>query len=227
MEEAYNIIANDFSKTRAYVWNCTKFFINNCEKDKTIIEIGCGNGRNLDYALHVGFNKQNIYAFDACEEFIEIVKKKNYNSTVGLIQNINNIYLDKKYDYLLCVAVIHHLKSEDVRFNAIVDCYNLIEYGGSGIFTSWSHETSLTSHDGEKLYSKKPRTFNKGDNIVGWNINGKKKSSPIAERYYYIYTEDKWFELWQKFKKLFPFAKINILWEEQNWITIVQKFNSI
>ena len=38
MEEAYNIIANDFSKTRAYVWNCAKFFINNCEKDKTIIE---------------------------------------------------------------------------------------------------------------------------------------------------------------------------------------------
>ena len=75
----------------------------------------------------------------------------------------------------------------------------------------------------DKLITKKPKTFEKGDNIVGWNINGRKKTSPIAERYYYIYTEDKWFELWQKFIKLFPLAKINISWEEQNWITIVQK----
>lgn len=222
MEEAYNKIANDFSKTRAYVWNCIKLFINNCEKDKTIIEIGCGNGRNLDYALHKGFNKQNIYALDACEEFIEIVKKK-YNSTIGLIQNINNIYLHKKYDYLLCVAVIHHLKTDEERFNAIVDCYNLINSGGSGIFTTWSYETNITLSNGDKLITKKPKIFEKGDNIVGWNINGRKKTSPIAERYYYIYTEDKWFELWQKFIKLFPFAKINISWEEQNWITIVQK----
>jgi SAM-dependent methyltransferase len=220
--EAYNIIANDFSKTRAYVWNCIKLFINNCEKDKTIIEIGCGNGRNLDYALQKGFNKQNISALDACEEFIEIVKKK-YNSTIGLIQNINNIYLHKKYDYLLCVAVIHHLKTDEERFNAIVDCYNLINSGGSGIFTTWSYETNFTLSNGDKLITKKPKTFEKGDNIVGWNINGRKKTSPIAERYYYIYTEDKWYELWQKFIKLFPLAKINILWEEQNWITIVKK----
>jgi len=220
--EAYNIIANDFSKTRAYVWNCIKLFINNCEKDKTIIEIGCGNGRNLDYALQKGFNKQNIYAMDACEEFIEIVKKK-YNSTIGLIQNINDIYLHKKYDYLLCVAVIHHLKTDEERFNAIVDCYNLINSGGSGIFTTWSYETNFTLSNGDKLITKKPKTFEKGDNIVGWNINGRKKTSPIAERYYYIYTEHKWYELWQKFIKLFPLAKISISWEEQNWITIVQK----
>jgi SAM-dependent methyltransferase len=234
MEEIYNIIADDFNKTRCYTWKCLKIFGKKIIKDddiqnKTLIEIGCGNGRNLDYiVLENIIKKNNIYSIDGCQNFVKMVKDKGYNCYECLIQEMKNID-NNTYDYLICIAVIHHLKTYEERFNAIVDCWNLVKKGGRAMFTTWAFEQNYIYKDKDEeivINTKRPKKLDLGDNIVVWKGNkllekDNTKYYNIVNRYYYIFNEETWKKLWKSFELLFPELNIEIIYEEQNWITYV------
>ena len=80
-KKTYNDIAIEFSETRAYVWQCVKDFTKfiNCsnkEHESFILEIGCGNGKNMEYLNKNIDSECNVIGIDNCENFIEICKKK-------------------------------------------------------------------------------------------------------------------------------------------------------
>ena len=50
-KDTYEEIAEQFSETRAYVWQCVKDFTNLITDKSNILEIGCGNGKNMEYIL--------------------------------------------------------------------------------------------------------------------------------------------------------------------------------
>ena len=232
MEKIYNIIAEDFSKTRCYTWKCLKIFGKKIIKDddiqnKTLIDIGCGNGRNLDYiVLENIIKKNNIYSIDGCQKFVKMVKDKGYNCNECLIQEMKNVD-NNTYDYLICIAVIHHLRTDEERFNAIIDCWNLVKKGGKAMFTTWAFEQNYIYKDKEiVINTKRPKKLELGDNIVVWKGNkllekDNTKYNSIVNRYYYIFNEETWKNLWKSFELLFPEVNIEIIYEEQNWITYV------
>jgi hypothetical protein len=45
--DVYNKIAPHFNNTRAYIWKDIKEFILDISKNGFLLEIGCGNGKNL------------------------------------------------------------------------------------------------------------------------------------------------------------------------------------
>ena len=265
MSSCYDIIANDFSKTRAYTWKCVKNFIDNmtindCSVDGQgiddrviegrgqegrVIEVGCGNGKNIDYLFKHGYSKDAIYSLDSCQLFVNMVKNKGYNCCLELAQNIDKLYPINHFNYLLCIAVIHHMDKEEERINTIIKCIQLLKKGGRALFTVWAFEQSYTDECGTLFTTSKPRTFIKaGDNIVSWNrnrnrnrnkdmnensndttqINHKNKKA-IADRYYYIYTYEEWSLLWKNVESQLQLhghnINIKIYYEEQNWITDV------
>ena len=262
MSSCYDIIANDFSKTRAYTWKCVKNFIDNmtindCGVDdqgqegqgieSRVIEVGCGNGKNIDYLFKHGYSKVSIYSLDSCQLFVNMVKNKGYNCCLELAQNIDKLYPINHFNYLLCIAVIHHIDTEEERINTITKCIKLLKKGGRALFTVWGFEQSYTDEYGTLFTTSKPRTFIKaGDNIVSWNrnknknkdndkdndkdsedttqINHKNKKA-IADRYYYIYTYEEWSLLWKNVICWLQLhghnINIKIYYEEQNWITDV------
>lgn len=244
MSSCYDIIANDFSKTRAYVWNCVKQFIDNIHLDAstTVMEVGCGNGKNLDYLSKHGFTKYAIHSLDSCQVFVNMVRNKGYNCSLELAQNIDRIYPylnpSNHFDYLLCIAVIHHLPTEEERIITITKCINLLKKGGHALFTTWAFEQSYTDSCGAVFTTSKPRTFpNAGDNIVSWNKNkiddgainqiNHKNKKVVADRYYYIYTYERWCLLWENVKSRLQMIDnnldihITIGYEEQNWVANV------
>lgn len=236
MSSCYDIIANDFSKTRAYVWKCVRNFIDNIHLDAftTVIEVGCGNGKNLDYLSKHGFTKDAIHSLDSCQIFINMVKSKGYNCSLELAQNIDKLYPSNYFDYLLCIAVIHHLPTEEERIDTITKCITLLKKGGHALFTTWAFEQSYTDDSGTVFTTSKPRSFpNAGDNIVSWNKNkiddgainqiNHKNKKVVADRYYHIYTYEKWCLLWENVKLRLQMIdnnldiSIKIGYEEQNW----------
>jgi 2-polyprenyl-3-methyl-5-hydroxy-6-metoxy-1,4-benzoquinol methylase len=244
MSSCYDIIANDFSKTRAYVWNCVKQFIDNIHLDAstTIMEVGCGNGKNLDYLSKHGFTKDAIHSLDSCQVFVNMVRNKGYNCSLELAQNIDILYPSNYFDYLLCIAVIHHLPTEEERIDTITKCITLLKKGGHALFTTWAFEQSFTDSCGTVFTTSKPRTFpNAGDNIVSWNKNkiddgainqiNHKNKKVVADRYYYIYTYEKWCLLWENVKSRLQMIdnnldiRITIGYEEQNWVANVSSTN--
>lgn len=166
VKNIYNKISEHFNFTRSYKWNWIEEFI---EKEylkninKKVIDIGCGNGRNL---------LNHFIGIDNSHKFIEMCMNKGYNA---ILSDMCSIPLtDDSYDGILSIASFHHLSNEERRIKALKEMKRLIKPNNKGkiLLSVWSINQP----------KKTRRTFKYGDNLVPWNKDGK-----IYERYYYIF----------------------------------------
>ena len=69
--DVYNQIGHEFSNTRASVkWPWITEFIEGLPKKSNILDVGCGNGRNMKY------NDYHFYGVDNSKTFINICKEQ-------------------------------------------------------------------------------------------------------------------------------------------------------
>lgn len=165
VKKIYEIIADEFNKTRGYYWEPISNFMKIIDNNSLICDIGCGNGRNMSYEQH------KFIGVDNCNKFINICNKKGLNAVYSDMTNIN---LPCNYfDHIICIASFHHLSTVKSRIASLLEMKRLLKPNGKILLTVWS-----------KNQPKKTRvTFdNYGDNIVLW-----KKKFP---RYYYIFELD-------------------------------------
>lgn len=170
--DIYNKIASEFNVTRTYNWSWIDKFMNNIPKGSLIYDIGCGNGRNMQYIDH------KFIGIDNCIEFIKMCRNKQLNT---IYANMNNIPLSSQStNYIICIATFHHLQCYKNRLNALLEMKRLLKPGGKILLSVWS-----------KIQPRKTRVIfnNYGDNIVLWKN--------IHKRYYYIFKID---EIIQLFK---------------------------
>ena len=110
---------------------------------------------------------------------------------------------------MLCIAVLHHLSTDELRARAFQNLYKLCKKGGSIIITVWSYESEWLGN-----VSKYKRNFTTGDNIIYWKHND--------ERYYYIYTNEMLITFIENSKKELHFT-YTLEWEEHNWVINILK----
>lgn len=208
MSVNYSSIAKEFSKTRQYIWPCISNFLKEINAQKSIFDIGCGNGRNMIYAKSIGFS--DVKGIDLCPDLVELCKGKNLDVEIG---DMSNLKIDKKYDIVMCVAALHHIQTEESRFQIFCQMFEILNNGGSMIVTMWSDE---------KRNSKVQKDLNPGDNLVPWKSRGP-NPKVLMDRYYYVYTKETLDEFQKKFLKKYPNTNLIIYWEEQNWVITVTK----
>jgi len=187
VKNVYEEIAYHFSDTRTYRWTWVVKFLDNLKSNSMVYDLGCGNGRNMNY------NNLNFIGIDNCENFIKICSEKQLKV---INSNITNIPLtDNSADAIICIAVFHHLFSENSKIKALMEMKRLVKNGGKILLSVWSINQP-------KKIKKSFNTY--GNNIVLWNNHGK-----IYERYYYIFKLD-------EIKKLIKYVGLNIINYEYN-----------
>lgn len=168
VKEVYEEIASHFSNTRVHKWNWIIDFLDSLKENSIVYDLGCGNGRNMNHG------NLKFIGIDNCENFINICKEKKFdviNSNIVQVPLKNN-----SADAIICIAVLHHLSTQENRIKALLEMKRLIKPGGKIILSVWSINQP----------QKTRRSFNNyGNNIVLWNKYGK-----IFERYYYIFKLD-------------------------------------
>lgn len=162
----YNDISKDFDKTRYYVWNEVKRFLDSLPKKSRLFEAGCGNGKNMLYR-----NDLIVEGCDVCENFVNICKSKGLEVTLGDILQIPQ--QNESFDNVICVAVLHHLLTYDNRVAAVKELLRILKPGGCVYIEVWN-----------KAENKKDKWTYVGDNnyLVKW------KST--YDRYYHIFTTE-------------------------------------
>jgi len=170
VKKSYELISDEFDKSRYNVWPSVKQFLDKLNSNDLVLEVGCGNGKNMLYRKDL-----NMHGIDFTDSLIEICKSKNLNVTNANCLSIP--FKDNTFDSVISIAVIHHLDSHERRTKAISEILRVTKPNGKVIIQVWAF----------KQPEKSKRQFEKkGDNIVLW----KKKDNEQVQRYYYIFDDD-------------------------------------
>jgi ubiquinone/menaquinone biosynthesis C-methylase UbiE len=169
--DVYEAIASNFSITRSYEWSWIREFHESLRKNSNILDIGCGNGRNIEFYRHLN----HIQGIDTSHEFVRICQEKGLSVIQGNMCNMP--YGDETFDALTVIASFHHLDCVDHRITALSEMNRILKPGGKILMSVWSKEQP----------KKTRRVFEaNGDTLVPWKSNDGK----VFERYYYIFKKD-------------------------------------
>lgn len=127
----YSKIAEHFSQTRYKVWPSVKQFMDEIPDNASVLEVGCGNGKNLEYLERV----QNKTGCDFSAEFVEMVSKKGIPCVK--CNAIDLPFEENTFDYVFSVAVIHHLSSDARRQVAVEEMMRTVKFGGTILIEVW------------------------------------------------------------------------------------------
>lgn len=153
--EDYNRIAEEFSRTRKFVWEELKYlskFVNDGDK---VLDIGCGNGRLIE--IFKDF-KIDYVGIDNSEKLIELAKEHQSFDWLGvepfhfapgqcfdklksaefLVADALDLpFEDTSFDKAFSIAVLHHIPSVELRLKFLSEAKRVLKPGGLLILTVW------------------------------------------------------------------------------------------
>lgn len=181
--DIYEKICSHFDKTRYHCWPRVKDYIQSLESGCHLADVGCGNGRNC-----LQRNDINYMGFEIVEQFIEICKNKSIPVTKSNILDIRSP--DCSYDHTMCIAVLHHLSSQDRRLKGINELLRITRKGGTIMIYVWAKEQEKYKH------------YTNNDVLVKWSLFERYDNSQQAEiiqnnngisntyyRYYHLFSK--------------------------------------
>ncbi len=180
VKSIYENIATNFSDKRYSSWDWIDNFINIYPKKSKILDIGCGNGRNMKNINYI------FYGVDNCSNFIELAKQVTPN--VFLCEMTNLPFPDNYFDAIISIASFHHLSTIERRNECLKEMKRVLKPNGKILLSIWSKNQS---HN-KKLDNK----FEYGINMVPWKDN---KGNVMGNRYYYIFQIEEIYALLNKY----------------------------
>lgn len=198
IETVYNTIASDFNKKRFSVWNCVKRFLDSLTSHTKLLEVGCGNGKNMLYRSDI-----DAVGIDISDEQVSICKSKDLNVQKATMTSLP--FSDASFDNIICIAVYHHLETDNERKQSLQEMYRVLKTGGKLFLTVWAMEQEVSSK----------RKFTHSDSMVSYKVD-----DSTHYRYYHIYSEGM---LENEIKRFSNFVVECVTYELGNWCIILKK----
>jgi len=133
--ENYNLTAEDFSRTRRYVWPGFEPLAQYVKTNDKVLDLGCGNGRLLD--LLKG-KKINYIGVDNSSALIALAQKRYPDNDFRAGDALNLPFGDNYFDKIYSVAVLHHIPSGELRLKFLEEAKRVLKPGGLLILTVWN-----------------------------------------------------------------------------------------
>jgi len=217
-KEDYNLIAEDFSRTREGIWEEIRFLFENYLKEgDKVLDVGCGNGRC--YTLIKSKNVE-YFGIDNSEKLINLARGKYPKAKFQVADALNLPFQDSFFDKIYNIAVFHHIPSKELRLKFLKEAKRVLKPDGLLILTVWKfHEKRekflLFKYTLLKIFGLSKLDF--GDILEPW---GRK-----VERYYHWFSEKELADLVEQTD--FKLQKIDVVKNErgnrQNIYLIAQK----
>jgi len=206
IELIYDLIADEFDKTRVRQWPCVLFFLNSFPSNASILDIGCGNGKYLNYRN----NDLKMKGIDISMKLVEICKNKGFDVIKAPMTDIP--YADNTFDGIICIASYHHLDNDIDRQKTLNEIHRILKNEGVALIEIWGKEQT------KENANKNALNFKNKSNLVKWTSI---KTGEVYYRYYNIYSCG---ELEEEITRLKPeFKIIESGYEKGNYYVKVQK----
>jgi ubiquinone/menaquinone biosynthesis C-methylase UbiE len=198
VQDVYDKISDSFSDTRYRTWTCVEDFLNKIPDNSKVADIGCGNGKAMIYKSNLNFK-----GCDFSKNLVQICLNRGLNVIEGNVLNIP--FNDNDFDYTICIAVIHHLSTKEMRLKAIEELVRITKSSGEIFILCWAMKQDTDSK----------RKFTEQENYIDFCDKSKKI---LGKRYYYIFQN-------QELESLLPknVEIIKSLYERGNYGIIIKK----
>lgn len=137
----YNLIADDFSRTRQNLWPELSFLRDYAQDNDKILDLGCGNGRLLEILKDYNIEYTGV---DSSVKLIETAKNKyqksNFKISAKFIvaDGLDLPFPDNYFDKIFSIAVLHHIPSHEWRLKFLSEARRVLKQDGAAVFTVWN-----------------------------------------------------------------------------------------
>jgi len=187
-KEDYNLIAEEFSRTREEIWPEIKFLFDDyLVEGERVLDLGCGNGRFYQF-----FSDKNVdyIGVDNSEKLIEIAKKRYPWGKFQVADALNLPFPDNFFDKILSIAILHHIPSSEYRIKFLNEIKRVLKPGGTLMLTVWylwQKKTAwefLLKNIFLKLVGESKLDFS--DVFIPWKNS---KGKILTQRYFHCFTK--------------------------------------
>jgi ubiquinone/menaquinone biosynthesis C-methylase UbiE len=175
----YNLISEDFSRTRAKTWLEIKFLFNDyLTAGEKVLDLGCGNARFYEFFKE---NDIQYFGLDNSEKLIEIAQQKYPKADFRIGSALNLLFPNNYFDKIYSIAVLHQIPSKEFRFQFLKEARRVLKPNGKLIITVWKLKKSslLLRYTILKIIGKNKMDFK--DILEPW--------SDKTERYYHLFSK--------------------------------------
>ena len=142
-------------------WNKETPYLPNLIKNKSVLEIGVGNGKTLRSILRQ--KPKSITVIDISKEAIKISKSLFKEKKVNFLKaNIKNIpFKEEEFNIIVCYYIFNNLKERE-RKKAVSEIYRVLKRGGKILFEDFE-EGDFRKKEGKEIENN---TIKKRNNII-------------------------------------------------------------
>ncbi|SBT71823.1 methyltransferase, putative [Plasmodium malariae] len=220
--DVYNQIAQHFCYTRYKSWNNVENIINEEKEGNVILDVGCGNGKNVK-----GSCKYFFIGLDFSYYLLKLAQRK-CNTDLFLANCVNIPLKSNVADLCISVAVIHHIGTHEKRKRAVSEMVRCTKIGGRVLIYVWAYEQQ------ENVVGN--RKFDSQDIFVPWYLQPNHKIEASEEqihqclpvkkdllklqRYYHVFKKEELYELCQSIRGVFI---EDFFFDCNNWAVLLRK----
>ena len=132
-ETFYDLIADEFDKTRIRLWGCVTSFLDAFPANSKILDIGCGNGKYMNYRIDL-----LMKGIDISANLVDICTNKGFDVIKGSMTDMP--FPDNSFDGIICVASYHHLDNDEDRKKTLDEIYRVLRKDGTAFIEVWGKE---------------------------------------------------------------------------------------
>lgn len=188
--DAYNKLAPHYACTNYPQWDTIVRFVLSLPPKSLLLDIGCGSGRFADVNPKVVKIGMDI-SIEQCKLAVE----KGLQTTT--CDCVRLPFRDETFDHTICIHVIHHLPTEDLRVQFLREMCRVMRIGATA---------AVTAHS----------TFNKpkNDDFIPWTADtrGVDKTANL-DRFYHYFEEGEFARLAEQVDGL-EFLEEVTMWED-------------
>ncbi len=200
----YDEISKEFSESRAFAGKEFEAYKDYLRPGQTIIDLGCGNGRLLQFIEKEASNwHQKTFHYvglDTSSNLLSEARKKYPGKTFQRGDMTKIPLKDKSADIIFCIRAFHHLPTRNLRQKSLKEIKRVLKPQGILILTVWDLWQKKYFWQLMKALGRSIVSFGKyapNDTFIPW---GKTKKP----RYYHAFTL-------KELHKLFIGSKWNII----------------
>jgi ubiquinone/menaquinone biosynthesis C-methylase UbiE len=185
VRQTFEAIAEHFDMTRYKPWPESVEYIESLPEKSRVLDIGCGNGRNMILPRRLG---HEVVGVDFSINLLRIAQEKlsmrelaRSGHIIGGDASILPLK-DDLFDAALYIATLHHIPSEGDRLKSLGELERILKPDGTALISVWA----LDQPRFEELLRNKSKDPNFADIFIPWT----RSDGKVFQRFYHLFEKN-------------------------------------